>query len=81
MIALTVAGMVVALAIASLAASRGPLGGRLVALQLVGVVAVQLTIVLSLQPSVSYYADVALLLAIVSFIATLLFARFLERWL
>lgn len=81
MIAAVTMGMLAALAIAATAACRGAIGGRLVAVQLVGVIAVQLTLVLSIQPEITYYADVALLMAIVVVVAGLLFARFLERWL
>lgn len=81
MIAVVTVGMLLAFAASVLAATRGALGARFVGLQLAGVIATQLTIVLSLQPGVSYYADVALLLVLVAFIANLLFSRFLERWL
>lgn len=81
MIAVVTVGMLAALALAGLGAARGSAGNRFVALQLSSMIAVQLTLVLSLQTGVSYYADVALLLVVVSFISTLLFSRFLERWL
>lgn len=74
-------GMLTAFAVAGAAASRGSVEMRLVAVQLAAVIAVQLTIVLSMRSAIHYYADVALLLAIVTVVAGLLFARFLERWL
>lgn len=81
MIAAVVLGMLAALALTALASARGTVEGRFVAVQLASIIGVQLIVVLSLQPHISYYADVALLLAIVSAVGTLLFARFLERWL
>lgn len=81
MIAVITFGMLVALGVASVAASRGPLGARFVGVQLAAVIAVQLAVVLSIRAEITYYADVALLMAIVAVVAGLLFARFLERWL
>lgn len=81
MIAAVTVGMVVTLGLASAATFRGDAGQRLVAVQLATAIAVQLTLVLSLRPGVPYYADVAILLAVASFVGTLLLARFLERWL
>lgn len=81
MIAAVTLGMVTALAIASLAGARGSIAGRLVAVQLAGVITVHITLVLSLRSEISYYADVAVLAALVTFVSGLLFARFLERWL
>lgn len=80
-IATVALAMLVPLAITAAAASRGSTGGRFVATQLAAIIAVQLTVVLSMQAGVPYYADVALLLALVAVVASLLFARFLERWL
>lgn len=74
-------GMLVALTIAIMASLRGDVEQRLVAVQLVGVIGVQIVLVRSLADGVPYYADVALLFAVMSVIGTLLFARFLERWL
>lgn len=74
-------GMLVTLALACFASFRGDAGHRLVAAQLVAVIAAHLALVLSLQPGIAFYADVALLLAIANFISSLLYARFLERWL
>lgn len=81
MMAAIVVGMLVTLALAGAASTRGSTGGRFVAVQLAGVISVQITLVLSLQTWISYYADVAILLAIVTLVASILFARFLERWL
>lgn len=75
------AAMLVAFAIAASASCRGSVPGRFVAMQLASVIVVQLTLVLSLQQAVSYYADAALLLAVIAVVGSLLFARFLERWL
>lgn len=74
-------GMLLALGVSCAAVSTGSVGGRFVAVQLAAVIAVQLTVVLSIRSEVTYYADVALLMAIVAVVAGLLFARFLERWL
>lgn len=81
MIAVITLGMLLALGVSCAAASMGPVGGRFVAVQLAAVIAVQLTVVQSIRSEVTYYADVALLMAIVAVVAGLLFARFLERWL
>lgn len=81
MIGAVLLGMSVTLAVASIAATRGTVAGRFVAVQLVAVIAVQLVVVASMQPHVPFYADVALLMAVVTVVAGLLFARFLERWL
>lgn len=81
MIAAVTVGMLVTLALAGAGALRGDAAGRLVAVQLTSAIAVQLTLVLSLQPHVPYYADVALLLAVAAFVGSITFARFLERWL
>lgn len=81
MIEAATVGMLVSLGLAAAGSFRGGAGRRLVAAELAGVIAVQLALLLSLQRGVPYMADVALLLALASFIGSLLFARFLERWL
>lgn len=83
MTALSIAtlGTLSALAVGVLASLRGDAEQRLVAVELVAVLAVQVILLRAMQPGVPYYADVALLFAVMSVIGGLLFARFLERWL
>lgn len=64
-----------------LGACRGGPVARLVALELGSVVAVLVLLLLSAGYGRSSYQDVGLVLAIVSFAGSLVYARFLERWL
>jgi multicomponent Na+:H+ antiporter subunit F len=64
-----------------LAASRGPHPARLAALNLAGPLTVLLCLVLAAAFQRSSYVDVALVLAPISFAGSLVYARFLERWL
>jgi multicomponent Na+:H+ antiporter subunit F len=63
------------------AASRGDAVARLAALNVAGPLTVLLCLVLAAAYERSSYADVALVLAPVSFAGSLVYARFLERWL
>lgn len=64
-----------------LAVSRGDAVRRLVALELATPVVVLVLLLLAAGYRRSTYVDVALLLAVVSFAGSLVYARFLERWL
>jgi multicomponent Na+:H+ antiporter subunit F len=64
-----------------LAVSRGDGVARLAALNVAGPLTVLLCLVLAAAFQRSSYVDVALVLAPVSFAGTLVYARFLERWL
>lgn len=68
------------LLLAVIAAGRGPIAGRLVAGQLVSVIAVLLAIVLTFVDDQSSSTDVALAIALLSLPAALVFALFAERW-
>lgn len=81
MIVAVTLGMLVTLGVATAATLRGDAAGRLVAVQLAAAIAVQLTLVLSMQEHVPYYSDVALLIAVASVVGSLTFARYLGRWL
>jgi multicomponent Na+:H+ antiporter subunit F len=80
---LGVAGVVLVAGLGSclLAASRGDAVARLAALNVAGPLTVLLCLVLSSAFQRSSYVDVALVLAPVSFAGSLVYARFLERWL
>jgi multisubunit Na+/H+ antiporter MnhF subunit len=54
---------------------------RLVGLELAGVVATVVLLVLAQGFGRSSYIDLALVLALLSFAGSLVFARFLQRWL
>jgi multicomponent Na+:H+ antiporter subunit F len=64
-----------------IAVSRGDAAARLAALNLAGPLTVLLCLVLAAAFQRSSYVDVALVLAPVSFAGSLVYARFLERWL
>jgi multicomponent Na+:H+ antiporter subunit F len=64
-----------------IAVSRGDAVSRLAALNVAGPLAVLLCLVLAAAFQRSSYEDVALVLAPVSFAGSLVYARFLERWL
>lgn len=63
------------------AVSRGKPAARLAALNLAGPVTVLLCLVLAAAFRRPAYVDVGLVLALVSFTGSLVYARFLERWL
>ena len=60
---------------------RGDGPSRLVAMNLAGVVSVLVCLVLAAAFQRPAYVDVGLVLALVSFAGSLVYARFLERWL
>ncbi|MBW3576590.1 MAG: MrpF/PhaF family protein [Actinobacteria bacterium] len=78
---LAVVGLLIALAIAGAGALTGDVGTRLVAAQLVGVIAVLITLVLSARHAHDSYSDVALVFALIILVGGLTVTRFLERWL
>lgn len=59
---------------------RGAVADRLVALELAGVVSTLAFLVLAEAFGRGIYADLAVVLALVSFPGGLVFARFLEHW-
>jgi multicomponent Na+:H+ antiporter subunit F len=61
---------------------RGPTtGDRVLALEVIGTLAVLILLILSVVAERAIYLDVALLLALFSFLSTLIFARYMERGL
>lgn len=75
------AGMMVSLVPCIIACLRGKPVGRLVALELAGVILTLLLVLLSQAFHRLPFYDLALALALLSFGSGLVFARFLERWL
>lgn len=69
------------LGLAVVAAARGALAFRLVAMQLATSVAVLLLVVMSFTLDQPAVIDLALVLAVLTLPGTLLFAVFQERWL
>ncbi len=74
------AALLLGLVPCGLACLKGEIGARLVALELVGVVAVLIVLLLAVDSAVNL-PDVALVLGFVGVVGGLVFARFLERWL
>jgi len=74
---LLVAGMVPCLVVTM----RSDALERLVGLELAGVVATLVLLLLAQGLGRSSYIDLGLVLALLSFAGSLVFARFLERWL
>ena len=59
---------------------RGPsLPDRVVALDLIAVIAVALVIVLDIQSNVIVFLDAGIVVALVGFVGSIAFARYLER--
>jgi multicomponent Na+:H+ antiporter subunit F len=69
------------MAIVALAACRGPLAGRLVALQLASCITALLLAVLCFAVDQSSFIDLSLCLALLNLPGTLVLAVFTERWL
>jgi multicomponent Na+:H+ antiporter subunit F len=68
------------LLLTSVRVARGPsLPDRIVALDLLGTLAIGVVAVLSIAYGKSVYLDVALVVALLSFLATVAFAVYLER--
>lgn len=74
-------GMLVAFTLSVIAALRGDLGARVVAVQLSAVIVTLMIVLVSAKFGRDFVLEVALVLAVVIIIGGLIFARFLERWL
>lgn len=74
-------GMLVAFTLSVIAALRGDLGARVVAVQLAAVIVTLMIVLVSAKFGRDFVLEVALVLAVVIIIGGLVFARFLERWL
>jgi multicomponent Na+:H+ antiporter subunit F len=61
-----------------LLAARRPVGQRLIALDLLAIVVVTLLALLSYYWDVGYYLDAAVALSLLSFVATIAVARYLD---
>ncbi len=75
------AALFVGLVPCGIACFKGSIGARLVALELAGLVAVLVALVLAADSTVSSVLDVAIVLSFVGFVGGLVFTRFLGRWL
>lgn len=78
---LAVVALLGPLAIAVVAAARGDVAPRLVAIQMASSVGILLTLALTFVDEQPSSIDLALMLALLTLPATLLFALFAERWL
>jgi multicomponent Na+:H+ antiporter subunit F len=78
---LTAGAMTGLIGLASIATVRRSTLDRLVGLQLVGVIAPLLLVVVAIATAQPVLLEVALALVLLSFAGGLAFARFLERWL
>jgi multicomponent Na+:H+ antiporter subunit F len=74
-------GLLLLLAVSSVTVGRGTVMDRVVGLQLTGVLATLTAVVLALATGRTLVLDVALVLAVLTLIGGLAYARFLERWL
>ncbi len=71
--------LAVAALLALLRVIRGPtLPDRVVALDLVGVLGVGFTVVSAAATGASYFLDVAIVIALISFVGTVAYARYVE---
>jgi multisubunit Na+/H+ antiporter MnhF subunit len=77
----TAGAMVALLGVASIATVRRSTLDRLVGLQLVGVIAPLVLIVVAIGSAQPILLEVGLALVLLTFAGGLAFARFLERWL
>jgi len=76
----TTASLVVAIAVATVRLVRGPgLANRVVALDVIAVLGAALTALFAIQFRQRVFLDVTIILALVSFLGTVAFARFIER--
>ena len=75
------AALLAALVPLGLFAFRGPVADRLVAMELAGVLETLALVLLAEGFDRDIYFDLAVVLAVVSFIGNLVYVRFLERWL
>ncbi len=77
---LTLLTLVLAMALAFVRLMLGPsLADRVVALELIALIAVAIIVVYAMQVGRAAFLDVALVLALTAFMAAVGFARFLER--
>ncbi|HEX2028468.1 MAG TPA: MrpF/PhaF family protein [Nitriliruptorales bacterium] len=74
-------GMLVAFTLSVVAALRGDVGARVVAVQLSSVIMTLMIVLVSAKFGRDFVLEVALVLAVVIIVGGLVFARFLERWL
>ncbi|HVL54957.1 MAG TPA: MrpF/PhaF family protein [Burkholderiaceae bacterium] len=74
-------GLIAALIACGFAMLRGRATDRLVALQLATTLAIQVPLLLGIAWREPSFGDIALVLALLSFAGTVVFAHFLERWL
>ncbi|WP_187335128.1 monovalent cation/H+ antiporter complex subunit F [Novosphingopyxis iocasae] len=73
--------LILPFALAAIAIWRGPIAGRLAAVQLASVIAVLLLVAMDFAFDQPAAIDIALSLALLSLPGTLLYALFEERWL
>ncbi len=73
--------MALALVPALITALRGRLADRLVGLELVGILVLQLLFLYAVGEKRVAFVDIGLAVALLAFGGGLVFARFLERWL
>ncbi|MBH9536855.1 monovalent cation/H+ antiporter complex subunit F [Novosphingopyxis sp. YJ-S2-01] len=73
--------LILPFALAAFAIWRGPIAGRLAAVQLASVIAVLLLVAMDFAFDQPAAIDIALSLALLSLPGTLLYALFEERWL
>jgi len=79
-VGLVLGGLLVAIALAMVRLLRGPsLPDRVVALDMIGIMAVAFLGVLSIRTGEPAFLDAALTLALIAFLATVAFARYVER--
>ena len=79
-ISICLAMLGVSLLLAFVRLVRGPsLPDRVVALDLIAVIAVALVIVLDIQSNVIVFLDAGIVVALVGFVGSIAFARYLER--
>lgn len=77
---ITFALLTLALVLSFVRLVRGPsLPDRVVALELIALITVAFIVAYAVQVNVAHFMDVALVLALVGFMAAVGFARFLER--
>ncbi len=74
-------GLALCLLPCGVAMTRGDMAERVVASQLAGSVAGCLALVLAVAAKEPSYADLAIAAVLLAFVETLVFMRFLERWL
>jgi multisubunit Na+/H+ antiporter MnhF subunit len=74
-------GLLVLLSLTAVTVCRGRAIDRVVGLQLTGVLATLTAVMLAMASGRAMVLDVALVLAVLTLIGGLAYARFLERWL